>query len=317
MSVYITDYVSTPDIESKILSGKITKKKEDALIILVWHKKIDSDYLSQFPKLLGVIRYGVGIDNIDPEAIKERGIYFCNTPDYGTDEVSDTVIAMIMNMTRGITSYDAFSKRNTLDSWQENTLGHLRRTSKMKLGVIGAGRIGGSVLIKAKGIGFKTAFYDLYKERGYEKMLGSQRYDTAEELITNSDIISVNTPLTSKTKSMVNKEFIERMKKGSYFVNSSRGEIVEDLDFFYEPLKNRNLMGVALDVLPEEPPKDGKLIKCWRSNDEWLQGRLLINPHTSYFSREAFVEMREKAALNARRILENQKPFNIIFDGKK
>ena len=75
MSVYITDYVSTPDIESKILSGKITKKKEDALVILVWHQKIDSEYLSQFPKLLGVIRYGVGIDNIEPKAIQERGIY--------------------------------------------------------------------------------------------------------------------------------------------------------------------------------------------------------------------------------------------------
>ena len=92
MPVFITDYVEKPDIESKVLSGRLTKEKKEAEVLLVWHQEITKEYLSKFPNLKGVVRYGVGYDAIDLVAVRERNIYFCNTPDYGTDEVSDTVI---------------------------------------------------------------------------------------------------------------------------------------------------------------------------------------------------------------------------------
>ncbi len=312
MSVYITDYVSDPYIEVEILPGLISQCKETAEVLLVWHKKIDSKYLSQFPNLKGVVRYGVGFDEIDLNAINDRGLIFCNTPDYGTDEVSDTAIAMIMNIVRGVSRYDHQCRDYADETWQNNTLVDLRRTNALILGVIGAGRIGGSIIRKAKAIGFKTIFYDPYRERGYEKMLATKRVDSLLKLLKYSDVVSINTPLTKKTKSMVTTDFIKNMKNGSALINTARGEIITDLDIFVEPIKSGKLIGVGLNVLPEEPPKNCELIRAWKRRDEWVSGKVIINPHTSYYSQDSYVEMRKKAAMNAKRIIKGDIPFNII-----
>jgi lactate dehydrogenase-like 2-hydroxyacid dehydrogenase len=313
MSVYITDYIENPDIERSILGDLLSKDKETAEVILVWHQKIDTDYLNLFPNLKGVIRYGVGYDAIDLEAIKNKGVVFCNTPDYGTDEVSDTAIGMIMSMTRGISRYDYFCRQYKDNSWQENTITKLRRSNQLVLGVIGAGRIGGSILRKVKAIGFNLIFFDPYKERGYEKMLGVDRVDSLDELLEVSDIVSINTPLTDETRGMVNINFISKMKHGASLVNTARGEIIDNIDDFIEPLKSGKILNLGLDVLPEEPPKNIGLIALWRSREDWLDGRLIINPHTSYYSKESYAEMRKKASKNAQRIIENKKPFNAII----
>jgi len=317
MSVYITDYIEKADIESRVLCDDITSVKENAEVLLVWHQKIDRDYLSKFPKLKGIVRYGVGFDVIDFDAVRERNLIFCNTPDYGTDEVSDTVIAMLMNMVRGVTRYDHDCREYCDNTWQENTLKDLRRTNELMLGVVGAGRIGGSVLRKAKAIGIKTCFYDPYRERGYEKMLGIKRLESLGELLGSADIVSINTPLTAETRGMINSDAIKFMKNRSAFINTARGEIVSNLDIFVEPLKQGKLFGVALDVLPSEPPSETcELIKAWKNDEKWLERRLIINPHTSYYSKESYDEMRFKAASNAKRILNNKKPYNIIIDNE-
>ena len=97
MSVWITDYINNPSFEEQIL-GKILpdKKKHQAKVLLVWHQEINKEYISDFPNLKGVVRYGVGYDNIDINLLKRQGIVFCNNPDYGVDEVSDTALAMIL-----------------------------------------------------------------------------------------------------------------------------------------------------------------------------------------------------------------------------
>jgi len=314
MAVFITDYVIEPDLEIKILKNQITTSPLEAKVLLVWHQKIDAAYLNKFPNLVGIVRYGVGYDAIEMEAIRDRNLIFCNTPDYGTDEVSDTVIAMIMNIARGVTIYD-FNCRNFNDgSWQENTESNIVRTSDINLGVIGAGRIGGSILRKSKSLSLNCSFFDPFKDRGYEKLLGVSRYDSLDELIEKSDIVSINTPLTEKTKGMVDSNFVRMMKHGSSLINSARGEIIKDLDIFYQPLKNNELNSLALDVLPTEPPEDSKLIRAWRNRESWLGGRLIINPHTSYYSSNSFIEMRTKAAENANRILLGKTPFNIIYN---
>jgi C-terminal binding protein len=98
----------------------LAKEPSDQVeVFLVWHEKIDANYLNQFPELKGVVRYGVGYDSIDLDEIKRRGLIFCNTPDYGTDEVSDTTITFIMNILRGVHVYDHIC-RNYSQTWQEN-----------------------------------------------------------------------------------------------------------------------------------------------------------------------------------------------------
>jgi D-3-phosphoglycerate dehydrogenase len=316
MSVYVTDYISNFDVERQVLSGRITENKKDAQVLLVWHQKIDKEYLNQFPKLEGIVRYGVGFDVIDIDAVRERNLVFCNTPDYGTDEVSDTAIAMIMNIIRGVTRYDYYCRDYADETWQENTLTDLRRTNSLTLGVIGAGRIGGSIIRKAKAIGLNTLFFDPYIKRGYEKMLATGRVDSLSDLVKVSDIISINTPLTKETISMVDSDFINGMKDGSVFINTSRGEIVSNLDIFIDPLKTGKISGIGLDVLPKEPPADCKLIQAWKRREAWISGRVIINPHTSYFSQESYKEMRIKAAMNAKRILDGVIPHNIIVSKK-
>ncbi|MCA0446061.1 MAG: lactate dehydrogenase [Bacteroidetes bacterium] len=312
-TIYITDYITNPDIEKIILGELLVEKpSQDVEVLMVWHEKINSDYIKQFPKLKGVQRYGVGFDNLDLELLKSNGIVAANNPDYGTEEVSDTAIGMIMNISRGISRYDFLCRSYTDGSWQENTLPEIKRNSEITVGIIGAGRIGGSVAIKAKLLRFKTVIFDPYKERGYEKLLNAQRVDSLDELLAISDIVSIHTPLNSETKGMVNQKFISQMKHGSSLVNTARGGIVSDIEIFYNPLKNGKLNNIALDVLPLEPPKDSELIKAWKSRETWLEGRFIINPHSAYFSKEAFIEMRRKAAENALRMLNRGFVFNLL-----
>lgn len=310
--VYITDYIANPDLERKVLGDLlVSTPQEDVEVLLVWHQKIDAAYMNRFPRLKGVVRYGVGFDSIDLECASSRGVVVCNTPDYGTDEVSDTALAMILSQTRGLYLYDLIS-RNLPDNWQENALKMIKRTSEITLGILGAGRIGGSVLLKARALGFRTVFFDPYKPSGHEKMLGSKRTATMDELLVCSDIISIHVPLSGETRGIINSSFVGKMKKGASLVNTARGGLLDDIDTLYEPLKSGHLHQVFLDVLPKEPPRQGRLINAWLKRESWLDGRLLINPHTAYYSNDAYREMRSKASANALRILNGEMPLNIV-----
>ena len=312
-TVFITDYISSPDIELDVLENYLSNKiSKEIQYILVWHEEIDKKFIDSLPNLKGIVRYGVGYENIDLNYCSKKNIMVCNNPDYGTDEVSDTALAMILNISRGISRYDYFS-RSYFDTWQENTIKSLKRTNESRVGIIGAGRIGGSLILKLNAIGFNTCFYDPYKERGYEKLLKSERYDNLNELLNKCDIISLNCPQNEETQGIVNEEFIKQMKKGSSLVNTARGGLISDIDYFLEPLRSNHISNLYLDVLPNEPPINSKLISEWRNRSEWLEGRLVINPHTAYFSKTSFQEMRSKAAKNVLRMIKGLKPFNKII----
>lgn len=315
--VYITDYIESPDIELEVLGKYLSDHlSEEIEYLLVWHQKIDKKFIDDLPNLKGIVRYGVGFDQIDIDYCRERNIVVCNTPDYGVDEVSDTALAMIMNISRGITRYDYFSKSYD-ESWQENTIRSIRRSSEIKLGVIGAGRIGGSLILKANALKFQTFFYDPYVVRGYEKLLDSVRRDSLKEMLNECDIISINCPLNSETSGMVNNEFLSMMKDGASLVNTARGGIIKDIDVLYEALKSGVISNIALDVLPNEPPEESLLLDAWRTNADWLDGRLIINPHTAYYSDKSFYEMRYKAACNVYRMIESKPPYNRVdFTGE-
>lgn len=310
---YITDYIKNPDIEKEILGDYLISEKDySAEIILVWHEKIDKEFIDKHPNLKTILRYGVGFDNIDYKYARKKGIFVCNNPDYGVDEVADTSLSMVLNCIRKTNRYDALSKKLPLD-WQENTIKTIKRTDQVVLGVLGAGRIGSSIILKANSLGIKTQFFDPYLVSGYEKVIKSKRCDNLKELLSSSDIISINVPLTEETKDLVDENFIKEMKKGSSLICTARGKIIKDLDIFLHYLKNNHLDMLCLDVLPQEPPnKSSLLIQEWIKNSEWIQGRVIINPHTAYYSKESFIEMREKIAKNALRIIKGEKPLNII-----
>ncbi len=311
--IAITDYITNPDIEKKILGDLIsTEVNEETEVLLVWHEKIDHTYIKRLPKLKAVQRYGVGYDTLDLKILESKGIIACNNPEYGIDEVSDTTIAMIMNIARGLIMYNN-SAKNYYANWQENVNRKIKRNSELTVGVIGAGRIGGSVILKCKSLNFNVVFYDKYKDYGYEKMLAAKRLDSLEETLEVSDITSIHVPLNDETKAMIDQSFINNMKYGSSLVNTARGGLFSDMDILYDAIKTDRIYQIATDVLPQEPPVSGKLIDAWRCSEEWINGRLIINPHTSFYSNESIIEMRVKAAQNALRLYVNEIPRNRII----
>jgi lactate dehydrogenase-like 2-hydroxyacid dehydrogenase len=310
--IAITDYFVQPDLETEVLGDLVgTEVGNDTEVLLVWHEQINEKYLKNLPNLRGVQRYGVGYDTLDIDYLKSRGIICCNNPDYGVDEVSDTAVAMILNIARGVSHYNYLAK-SYFDSWQENINPRIKRNSETVVGIIGAGRIGGSVVLKCNALKFKTAFYDPYKDRGYEKLLNSKRFNSLDELLENSDIISIHTPLSHETKGVIDQKFLSKMKYGASLVNTARGGLFKDMDLLYKALSEQRIYSLAIDVLEYEPPKPNLIINAWRNSEKWLNGRLIINPHTSYYSQESYREIRINAAKNALRIYLNEKPFNII-----
>lgn len=310
--VFITDRIQNPDIEVDILKHDVSTKEDlNAEVLLVWHQVVDAEYMDRFRKLRSIIRYGVGYDKIDVEAARERGIAVSNNPTYCVDEVSDTAMAMILNISRGVSRLD-FQSRTFSGSWQENSIKSIRRLGNTKLSLIGAGRIGASVLQKAKAFKFDLGFYDPYLPSGWERTLGCRRYETLNDLLCESDIISLHVPLNSETESLVDANFIHSMKKGASLVNTSRGRVIKDLDVVFDALKSDKIANAALDVLPVEPPQDHPLIKAWKERAEWLDGRLLINPHNAFFSHESSKEMRTLAARNAARVLSGVEPHDVV-----
>lgn len=313
--VAVTDHIQNFSIERKLLGKYLDNGlSEKTTILLVWHKKIDRNFLKKYPSIRAIVRYGVGYDNIDIEYCKDKKIIVANTPDYGVDEVSDSALGMILYLTRKIGTLEYLAKKDP-SYWvgkEFNT--NIKRINKLSLGIIGLGRIGGSIAKKFLPISRNIGFFDPYIPNGYEKVFGIKRYDNISDLLKISDIVSINTPLTEETKGLINQSFLKKMKKGSYLINLSRGPIVENKDLILNSLLSNHLEGYGTDVWTEEPPsRDDKLYIAWKENKHDLQGRLIVNPHTAYYSKEALEESRSKACATCLKIIKGEKIINRIL----
>ena len=328
--VFITDYIKNPEIEQKIIGNfakviclnsedenDFPEEIKDADGILVWHAKISELTIKKLKNCKAVIRYGVGSETIDRKALNNFKIPFANTPDYGVDEVADTSSAFILNLIRKVGLYNTNTKFK-LREWQDEVinidkLNPIKRTSEHKLGIIGLGRIGSALAIRMKSFKMQIGFYDPFVTNGFEKSLDIKRYETLEELASDSTIISINAALNTQTNNMNNKKFISLLKENTILINTARGAIIENLDIIIEGLKSNKLAAVGLDVLPEEPPsKENLLIKTWLNTNEPLSNRIIINPHAAYYSSSSIIEMRTKASQNMLNCLKGKKLKNII-----
>jgi lactate dehydrogenase-like 2-hydroxyacid dehydrogenase len=321
----ITDYVTPPaDLEHKAFPEAEFVFLRDWRIdpahrpgwqtvdaILVWHWRVDRPTLDLMPRCKIVVRYGVGYDAIDVPLLNERNMPFCNTPDYGTEEVADTACAMILAIQRKMVQYDRLC-RGYRQTWQENLLKPHLRTSQQTLGLVGVGRIGTAVVNRMKPFGYRILGYDPYQPSGHEKAVGYERMDSMEQLLAKSDIVSIHCPLSDETRGLIDDRFFERMKPGASLVNTARGAILKNPDVLERALRSGRLASAALDVLPNEPPQDHPLLDAWRADADWLNGRLIINPHAAYYSEQGWVEMRYKAAQTARLFLIDGKLRNQI-----
>jgi len=284
---------------------------QEADALLVWHWVVDAETVGLLDRCRIVVRYGVGYDLVDVGALAARDIPFCNTPDYGTEEVADAACGMILAIQRQLLAYDR-ACRHYDEGWQENLLRPQHRTSARTVGVVGVGRIGTALVNRLKPFGYRILGYDPYQPSGHEKAVGYERTDTLEDLLAEADIVTIHCPLTEETRGMIDAAFLGRMRPASALVNTARGRILADLDCLEEALRSGHLAYAAMDVLPDEPPQDHPLLAAWREDAEWLRGRLLITPHVAYYSEEGWQEMRWKAARTARMYLVEGKLRNLV-----
>jgi len=258
------------------------------------------------------VRNGVGFDIVDLEACGQAGIAVCNVPDYGTTEVADSALAMMLAFARGTAACDAALRADLKGGWTHVHNVTARRLRGACFGVIGFGRIGTAAALRARAFGMQIAFYDPALPNGAELAFGFTRARTLAELLGLADVVTIHAPLTDETRAMINASAIAAMKPGSYLINTARGPIC-DTSALLEGLKSGKLAAVGLDVLPNEPPTlNDPLVAEWRANEPWIRGRMLLNPHAGFFSPDAFVDLRRKAIETAYYYLRDGKLANCV-----
>ena len=279
--------------------------------LLVWRWPMNTATLDLAQRCRIVVRYGVGYDCIDIADLTRRNIAFSNNPDYGTAEVADTACALILALQRKILSYDRACRQFTR-GWMEHVQPPLGRTSDQTLGIVGMGRIGTAVALRMRGFGYRIVGLDPYQPWGHEKAIGYERVRHLDDLLATADIVSLHCTLTPETRGMINRNRLQRMKPGASIVNTARGQLFEDLNIVEQALREGRLASAAFDALPTEPPGDQPLIRAWRNDEPWLRGRLIITPHTAFFSDQASYELRFKAAETARLFLTEDYHRNFV-----
>lgn len=243
------------DVQTDLSADELAEKigSYDALLVRS-QTKVTRDIISQAKNLKIIGRAGVGVDNIDLSAATEYGVIVVNAPDGNTNSAAEHTVAMLMSLARNIPQ--AFlSLKNK--KWDRKT--HVGVELKGKtLGVIGMGRIGVEVAMRAKGQRMKVIGYDPFLTKDRAEKLGID-YGTVEDVIKVADFITVHTPLLKETKHMINKAAFDKMKDGVQIINCARGGIIDE-DALYDAIKDGKVAGAALDVFEEEPATDHCLL---------------------------------------------------------
>nr|WP_281413550.1 C-terminal binding protein [Microvirga antarctica] len=275
-------------------------READAIVNCRSRHQLPAAVIDTLERAQIVVQAGVGFNHIDVEACARKGIPVCNTPDYGTMEVADHAIALMLSLTRGVTTYNnRLLSRD--DSWStaELPIAPVRRMARQVFGVIGLGRIGTAAALRARAFQMDIVFFDPYVPAGQELALGFRRADSLAALLAEADIVSLHCPLTSETHGLISRDTIAAMKPGAILVNTARGGIV-DLDAVEHGLRSGALCAAALDVLPHEPmDRRHPLIAAWSAGEKWLEGRLVLTPHAAFYTPESLADMRRLSMLAA------------------
>ncbi len=288
------DYIVFDETDPDAIPDEIWRSCD---AVLVWHRmKITADVVAKLDRCRLIVRVGVGFDNVDGAACRARGIPLSNVPNYGTTEVADHALAMLLHLVRGLGSYEARLKADPVAGFVAEDVPVVRRIRGSTFGAIGMGRIGTAVARRAAAFDMKVIYVDPFQPEGHDLGLGIERVRTQEELLRRADIVSLHVPLSADTRNLMGAAQFAAMKPGSIFINIARGGLV-DVDALHDALKSGHIAAAGLDVLPKEPPvPTPALIEAWRGNASWLAGRLVVTPHAAFYSEAGYRDMRTFSA---------------------
>ncbi|HEY3341178.1 MAG TPA: D-glycerate dehydrogenase [Anaerolineae bacterium] len=272
----------------------------DGLVTLLTDK-VDDELFDAAPRVKVVANYAVGFDNIDVPAATRRGIPVTNTPGVLTNTTADLAFTLLVSSARRIGESRDYARQGRWKTWGPMLL-QGQDIYGATLGVAGIGRIGAAVARRGKGFNMKILYYDTVRNEQAEKELGAQ-FVSKEELLRQSDFISLHVPLTPQTHHFIDAQALNLMKSTAVLVNTSRGPVVDTMAL-YEALKAKRIFAAGLDVTDPEPlPADHLL---------YTLDNALIVPHIASSSFETRSRMAEMAADNLIAGLEGKLPPNCL-----
>jgi len=287
---------SEPVLEFCRTEDDVIEKAFDADAIINQYAPFTRKVIKSLRKCKVISRYGVGVDNIDIKAATEHNIIVANVPDYCVDEVSTHTFSLILSCARAIAMLD---RKVRGGNWDFTLAKPLYRTQGQTIGLFGLGRIARIMAQKATGFGFKIIAYDPYVFDTY----GNVKLVTLEQLLSESDFLSIHAPLTEETKHIIGEKELKMMKNSAYLINTSRGALVDE-KALYVALKEKRIAGAALDVMENEPPN-------WENPLLSLEN-IVITPHISFYSEESYIELKTKTAEAVLSVLTGSRPRSVV-----
>ena len=311
--VVVTDYVwESLDVERKLLDGladivALKTKGPDEFIaeahdcdalLNTYAGPITAEVMARMSKCRIIARYGIGVDTIDLDAATRAGIIVTNNPTYCIDEVAEHTVALLLACARKVAVYDRVVRAGR---WEIAPGKPIFRLSGRTLGIVGFGNIGRQVAMRAKGFGMRVLYADPFVAEGQFDAPGTKV--ELNELLGQSDFVSLHPPLTRETRKIIDARTLSRMKPTAFLINCSRGPIV-DTDALVRALDAKTIAGCALDTTEPEPLPD----------PHPLRGRdnVIVTPHVAWHSEQAMVGLQARAPNEVRRVLTGEWPLNVV-----
>jgi len=312
--VAVTDYVF-PDLEiekqelkkinAELIESKgsdeesIIEAAKDADAILNCYAELTSKVIESLEKCQIIARYGIGVNNVNMSTATKKGIIVTNVPDYCIEEVSDHALALILACTRKICQLNKTVKNG---KWDFKEYRPMYRLEGQTLGIVSFGKIPRRLVEKMKAYKFNIIAYDPYVDEEVAAKY-SVKLVTFEELLKESDVISVHAPLTEETKGMFGSEQFKMMKNSAYLVNTARGGLIKD-DDLAQALKKGEIAGAGLDVLEDEN------VNC--HHPLVSLENVIITPHSAFYSEQALKDLQYKAVQEVIRVLTGENPKSCV-----
>jgi D-3-phosphoglycerate dehydrogenase / 2-oxoglutarate reductase len=258
----------------------------DADGLLVQYAPITARVLDALPHVRVVSRYGVGVDTVDVDAASQRGVIVANAPHYGTEEVSDHALALLLTLARATARLDASVRAG---HWDVATAMPLHRMADRLLGVVGFGAIGRAVARKARAFGYRVEAYEVTATPGGTADDGTP-FVTLDDLLARAHAVTLHVPYSPATHHLLNETRLRRMRHDALLVNTARGGLV-DTAALVRVLDEGHLAGAALDVLESEPPApDDPVVR---------HPRIVVTPHAGWYSEESVTVLKQTCVRNA------------------
>jgi D-3-phosphoglycerate dehydrogenase len=278
----------------------LARKAEDADLILVCYTRITARVIESAWKLKGIVKYGVGVDNIDLKAATMRGIPVINCPDYGSETVADHAFALMICLARKmIKIHNAVRERAWV--WPSPEYMGVDLFGKT-LGIIGLGRIGMAIARRAEGFGMTRIAFDPNAKEELARRHAIKLTDL-DELLRLSDFVSIHCTLTPETTGLIGENEFRKMKKTAFIIDVSRGAIIDE-SALVTALDRGWITGAGLDVFSEEPLKT--------HNPLLAIDNVILTPHLAWYTKEAFERLESETIQRTSDILQGKTPKNVV-----